>query len=185
VALSKIFWSRATRVPTVWAGAGRPGKKSEDRDALASVFRTIDTTKGTCGFSGFTKFEGVAHVRGSLLSRLRGGQLSLNPEIATALLEMVDAVRHMLGEIQSTGQDGDGDYAALKATLTRLEQSVAMELEISRRRLPRENSARKRRPPRLPALAAERGFWVRQMLASRCRVVANFRLRREGDRGTV
>jgi two-component system, chemotaxis family, sensor kinase CheA len=37
-------------------------KNPRDRDALASVFRTIHTIKGTCGFLGFNKLEKVAHV---------------------------------------------------------------------------------------------------------------------------
>src|SRR5882724_4842869 len=99
-------------------------KDPEDRDALASVFRTIHTIKGTCGFLGFNKLEKVAHVGENLLTRLRDGELPLNPEITTALLGMVDAVRQMLKEIQSTGQDGDADYPELRQTLTRLQNSV-------------------------------------------------------------
>jgi two-component system chemotaxis sensor kinase CheA len=98
-------------------------KNPHDRDALASVFRTIHTIKGTCGFLGFNKLEKVAHVGENLLTRLRDGQLTLNPELTTALLSMVDAVRQMLKEIQSTGQDGGVDYPELRETLTRLQQA--------------------------------------------------------------
>jgi two-component system chemotaxis sensor kinase CheA len=97
-------------------------KNPHDRDALASVFRTIHTIKGTCGFLGFNKLEKVAHVGENLLTRLRDGQLTLNPELTTALLGMVDAVRQMLKEIQSTGQDGEIDYPELREILTRLQQ---------------------------------------------------------------
>ena len=89
-------------------------KNPEDKDALAGVFRTIHTIKGTCGFLGFSKLEKVAHVGENLLTRLRDGQLKLTPEITTALLSMVDAVRQMLREIQSTGQDGEADYPELR-----------------------------------------------------------------------
>jgi two-component system, chemotaxis family, sensor kinase CheA len=99
-------------------------KNPLDRDALAGVFRTIHTIKGTCGFLGFNKLEKVAHVGENLLTRLRDGQLTLNPEITTALLGMVDAVRQMLKEIGSTGQDGDADYPELRETLTRLQDSA-------------------------------------------------------------
>ena len=98
-------------------------KNPQDRDALAGVFRTIHTIKGTCGFLGFNKLENVAHVGENLLTRLRDGQLTLNPEITTALLGMVDAVRQMLKEIGSTGQDGEVDYPELRETLTRLQNS--------------------------------------------------------------
>ena len=107
-------------------------KNPHDRDALASVFRTIHTIKGTCGFLGFNKLEKVAHVGENLLTRLRDGQLTLNPELTTALLGMVDAVRQMLKEIQSTGHDGEVDYPELRETLTRLQQagvSVVMQAE--------------------------------------------------------
>src|ERR1700693_4905173 len=93
-------------------------KNPPDRDALASVFRTIHTIKGTCGFLGFNKLEKVAHVGESLLTRLRDGQLTLNPELTTALLGMVDAVRQMLSQIEISGQDGAVDYPELRETLT-------------------------------------------------------------------
>jgi two-component system chemotaxis sensor kinase CheA len=98
-------------------------KNPEDRDALASVFRTIHTIKGTCGFLGFNKLEAVAHVGESLLTRLRDRQLTLNPEITTALLSMVDAVRQMLSQIETAGQEGERDDSVLIATLIRLQQA--------------------------------------------------------------
>lgn len=62
-------------------------------ELLKSIFRTIHTIKGTCGFLGFTKLETLAHAGESLLSILRDGHLVLTAEITTALLAMVDAVR--------------------------------------------------------------------------------------------
>jgi two-component system chemotaxis sensor kinase CheA len=100
-------------------------KKPQDHEALAGVFRTIHTIKGTCGFLGFGKLEKVAHVGENLLSRMRDGHLVLNPEITTALLGMVDAVRQMLKEIETTGADGDIDYAELREKLTRLLEPAA------------------------------------------------------------
>src|SRR5216684_1074930 len=98
-------------------------KNPHDRDALAGVFRTIHTIKGTCGFLGFPQLEKVAHIGESLLTRLRDGQLTLNPELTTALLGMVDAVRQMLGSIDVSGGEGERDDTKLIATLTRLQQS--------------------------------------------------------------
>src|SRR4051812_14944477 len=100
-------------------------KNPNDKDSLAGVFRTIHTIKGTCGFLGFNKLEKVAHVGENLLSRLRDGQLTLNPEITTALLGMVDAIRQMLKEIDSTGTDGAIDYPELRESLTQLQNSAA------------------------------------------------------------
>ncbi|MCC6988103.1 MAG: Hpt domain-containing protein, partial [Acidobacteria bacterium] len=43
----------------------------DDKENLASIFRTIHTIKGTCGFLGFSKLESISHVGESLLSRMR------------------------------------------------------------------------------------------------------------------
>ena len=79
----------------------------DDRDTLASIFRTVHTIKGTCGFLGFNRLEKLAHAGENLLSLLRDGKLSFNQEIATALLAMLDAVRTMLGEVERTEGNGD------------------------------------------------------------------------------
>src|SRR5271168_2397490 len=83
------------------------------QDLLASIFRTIHTIKGSCGFLGFSRLEKVAHTGENLLSRLRDGDLQLTADITSGLLEMVDAVRHMLADIQATSEDGVNDYPEL------------------------------------------------------------------------
>jgi len=95
-------------------------KNPSDREILASIFRTIHTIKGTSGFLAFGKLEAVAHVGESLLAKLRDGQLKLNPEITTALLAMVDAVRQMLNSIEAIGNEGERDDDILIARLTGL-----------------------------------------------------------------
>lgn len=93
-----------------------------DRDTLASIFRTIHTVKGTCGFLGFGNLEKVAHAGENLLSLLRDGKLNFSQEIASALLAMVDAIRTMLGEVERTENDGQESYPALIETLNRLKE---------------------------------------------------------------
>ena len=89
-------------------------------ELLSSIFRTIHTIKGTCGFLGFNQLEAVTHAGENLLSRLRDGVIALTPEIATALLAMGDTVRQMLTRIEATGEEGEFDSADLLAVLTRL-----------------------------------------------------------------
>ncbi len=100
-------------------------KDPKNSEILGSVFRSIHTIKGTCGFLGFTKLEKVAHSGENLLSNMRDGKLTLTTEIATGLMTMVDAVRKMLTAIEATGQDGETDYRDLIASLARLLQPSA------------------------------------------------------------
>src|SRR5258708_7080506 len=43
------------------------------QELLSSIFRTIHTIKGSCGFLGFSKLEKVAHAGDVPLSRLTHG----------------------------------------------------------------------------------------------------------------
>jgi two-component system chemotaxis sensor kinase CheA len=95
------------------------------KELLASIFRTIHTIKGSCGFLGFARLEKLTHAGENLLSRLRDSKLSLTEEITSGLLAMVDAVRQMLYAIQSSGEDGNEDHTPLIAHLGRLQQPQA------------------------------------------------------------
>lgn len=46
-------------------------------------------------------------------AHLRDGQMTLDPQLTTVLLEMVDAVRSLLSQIEATGAEGDADYSLL------------------------------------------------------------------------
>jgi two-component system chemotaxis sensor kinase CheA len=95
-------------------------KDPTNRERLGSVFRTIHTIKGTCGFFGFARLEEVTHVGENLLCKLRDGEMLLGPETTTALLALVDAVREMLAQIERSGGDGDKDHGPLIDILTGL-----------------------------------------------------------------
>jgi len=96
----------------------RPG----DRDLIASIFRTIHTIKGTCGFFAFSRLESVSHAGESLLSRLRAGEIPLTAEIADALLALVDDLKAKLVSIEAQGHEGAGDDSVLVARLKALMQ---------------------------------------------------------------
>ncbi len=94
----------------------------DDLGVLQSIFRTIHTIKGTCGFLGFSKLERISHVGESLLSLLRDGVATVDQEIASALLAMTTAVRAILVAIENTTGEGDFEYLDLVGELTRLEE---------------------------------------------------------------
>ncbi len=78
-------------------------KRPKEQSLLASIFRTIHTIKGTCGFLGFSTLERITHQAENLLSQLRDGQRELNPSLVTLILETIDATRKVLAAIEATG----------------------------------------------------------------------------------
>jgi len=99
-------------------------KNPGSRELLAEVFRALHTIKGATSFLGFTKLCTLAHTGESLLVRLRDGVLVTNPEIISALLSLVDAIRESLSNIAATGQEGKKEYTALMGTLVRLQKAA-------------------------------------------------------------
>ena len=92
-------------------------KRPKDAALLGSIFRTIHTIKGTCGFLAFTTLESITHKAESVLSQLRDGKRELTPELVSMILETVDATRKVLASIEATGKEGDLHFEDLTKRL--------------------------------------------------------------------
>ena len=101
--------------------------RPQDAELLASVFRTIHTIKGTCGFLGFTTLERITHQAESLLSQLREGKRALDPGLVSLILETVDATRHVLRSIEATGREGEGRFDSLEKRLRESAEATKQE----------------------------------------------------------
>ena len=92
-------------------------QRPKDPGLLASIFRTIHTIKGTCGFLGFGNLEAVTHIAESLLSQLRNGERELIPEITSVILETMDMIRKELAAIEETSKESGETYEGLRQRL--------------------------------------------------------------------
>lgn len=88
-------------------------QRPNDADLLSSIFRTIHTIKGACGFLGFSILEAITHRAENLLSQLRDGERTLTPDLTTLLLETFDVVRGILVRIEDTGAEGEETHEDL------------------------------------------------------------------------
>lgn len=94
-------------------------RQPDDADLLASIFRTVHTIKGTCGFLGFDHLGRITHITEHILSQLRARELSLSAHLTGLILESVDAIKAVLEVIASTGTEGRETYGNLCARLKR------------------------------------------------------------------
>ena len=134
-----------------------PGEKS----LLASIFRTIHTIKGTCGFLGFSKLESIAHVGENLLSKLRDGDLNMTPDIAHSLLAMVDAVREILSSIEKNRTEGDVDYSDLVKLIDNLQSGKKPEVE--KPKAPKKAKKKQTKPTQNPTTPSISGSLFERM----------------------
>jgi two-component system chemotaxis sensor kinase CheA len=92
-------------------------KRPKDAALLASIFRSIHTIKGTCGFFAFSTLERITHQAEGLLCQLRDGQLELSPSLISLILETVDATRKVLASIEASGEEGPDGFEELAERL--------------------------------------------------------------------
>jgi two-component system chemotaxis sensor kinase CheA len=93
-------------------------KNPSSKELVARIFRAIHTLKGTGGVIGLKKIESVNHVGENILSLMRDGKLSVNAEITSALLRMIDVDRQLFASLESTGEEGDLDCQGVIQSLT-------------------------------------------------------------------
>jgi two-component system chemotaxis sensor kinase CheA len=87
--------------------------RPQDAALLGEIFRSVHTIKGTTGFLGFTRLEGLAHRGENLLGLLRDGKVLASRGVITGLLHLLDGLRAILKFIETDGNEGAGDDAAL------------------------------------------------------------------------
>jgi two-component system chemotaxis sensor kinase CheA len=102
-------------------------KHPDDTDLLGSIFRTIHTIKGACGFLAFSVLEAITHQAETLLSQLRDGRRELNPALVSLILETVDATRKVLAAIETSGKEGSEGFEDLTERLRLAAQLTAGE----------------------------------------------------------
>ncbi|MEO1090100.1 MAG: hybrid sensor histidine kinase/response regulator [Pseudomonadota bacterium] len=100
-----------------------------DPELLGGIFRIVHTIKGTCGFLGLPRLEKVAHAGENVLGRIRDGEIAVTSEAVTLVLEALDRIKSILGELERTEAEPPGDDADLIANLNRIaagESAVAV-----------------------------------------------------------
>ena len=98
--------------------------RPDDADLLASVFRTVHTIKGTCGFLGFGTLEKITHHAENILSQLRAAERKLTPALVSLILDTVDAVRTEMRSIEANSKESGAMYTDL---VSRQEAAVNIE----------------------------------------------------------
>jgi two-component system chemotaxis sensor kinase CheA len=89
----------------------------QDAEILGNIFRLVHTIKGTCGFLGLPRLESVAHAGENVLGKFRDGVLPVTPEAVSLILKCIDRIRELLGDLEETGEEPEGEDSALIAEL--------------------------------------------------------------------
>ena len=91
--------------------------RPHDLTLVHSIFRTIHTIKGTCGFIGLPRLEALAHVTESVLGAVREGRLMVVPAMISDILRSVDTIKAIQGDLERDEVEPEGDDGALIGSL--------------------------------------------------------------------
>ncbi|MBO0346886.1 hybrid sensor histidine kinase/response regulator [Roseibium sp. CAU 1637] len=91
---------------------------------LNNIFRLVHTIKGTCGFLGLPRLEGIAHAAETLMGKFREG-VPVTPDAVSLILSSIDRIKDIINELeQLEGEEPAGDDSDLIAELVLMSTSA-------------------------------------------------------------
>ncbi|WP_445681905.1 hybrid sensor histidine kinase/response regulator [Radicibacter daui] len=105
-----------------------------DPELLGNIFRLVHTIKGTCGFLGLPRLEAVAHAGENVLGKFRDGELEVTPEAVTIILEALDVIKALLGTLEATEQEPEGDDSDLIRRLNLMAEGKSPAAEAAKKK---------------------------------------------------
>ena len=111
--LSEFLTETAESLSTLDVELVKLEQNPNDPDILSNIFRLVHTIKGTCGFLGLPRLESVAHAGENVLGKIRDGELQVSADAVTLVLESIDTIKYLLGELEANEAEPDGDDSEL------------------------------------------------------------------------
>jgi two-component system, chemotaxis family, sensor kinase CheA len=102
-----------------------------DAEILKSIFRTMHTIKGTCGFLGLGRLERLGHAGEDLLVKFRDGELAVTPAAVSLILTCLDQIKVIVGVIETTGAEPAGADTELINQLKAMANGQAVPLKAN------------------------------------------------------
>ncbi len=93
----------------------------DDKTLLNEIFRAAHSIKGSAGFIGLNRIVDVAHHAENVLNQLRQGMMRAEPAVVDIILEAMDALKLLVGEVKS-GKPVELDIEGLNMKLDLLLQ---------------------------------------------------------------
>ncbi|RKL62944.1 chemotaxis protein CheA [Thermoanaerobacteraceae bacterium SP2] len=135
------------------------------QDIIDEIFRSAHTLKGMSGTMGFNRISEITHEMESLLQDIKDGTISVSPEVIDTLLESVDFLEKLIGDITENGEERDRDTKAILEKLRRKPgNSTPLKESEKENKKPEENHNFNEFEERLMKEAIAKGLLVWEVL---------------------
>ncbi|WP_142849956.1 chemotaxis protein CheW [Telmatospirillum sp. J64-1] len=123
--LSEFLTETAESLATLDVELVNLEQNPNDPKILQNIFRLVHTIKGTCGFLGLPRLETVAHAAENVLGKFRDGDLEVTPDAVTLILNSIDRIKEILGHLEQTEAEPEGNDADLIERLNAMAEGRA------------------------------------------------------------
>ncbi len=104
-----------------------------DNDLIDTLFRTFHSIKGSAGFIGLNKINGLTHHAETLLDLIRKGQIAISKEHIDLLLEVSDALQTLIDYLGEHFTEEGYTGADLEHLQNRLRERAAGETIVEKK----------------------------------------------------
>lgn len=116
-------------------------KDAENMDTINEIFRAAHSLKGMAGTMGYKRMQTLTHDMENVFSEVRNGTVKVQANLIDILFQCLDALEKYVDNIQSTGDEGDNDNAALIEGLNAvLKADEKQEEQVVQEEEPKEES---------------------------------------------
>ncbi|NDY41975.1 chemotaxis protein CheA [Dissulfurirhabdus thermomarina] len=104
-------------------------QRPDDKECINGIFRPFHTIKGVSGFLQLQDVNRLSHQAETLLDRVRNDQLEVSPALVDLVLDVVDILKTMIGNLQDVLREGPAAYRPcdISGHLERIEAMLAGE----------------------------------------------------------
>lgn len=100
-------------------------QEPDSPELIGNIFRIAHTIKGTCGFLGLPRLEGVAHAAENVLGRIRDKKMAASADTVSIILESIDRIKAILTGLEINEAEPQGDDSDLIGRLNAMAEGAA------------------------------------------------------------
>jgi len=117
-----------------WEAGLEPGAGPlTDEQLVAQLIWTLEGVLQGCGPFGFETLEAITRPALAVLRQVQCGERAVNGELARALIDVTEAIRWILRQVQETGGEGLERHGGLVERLEQMAQARRTKDQIEKK----------------------------------------------------
>lgn len=132
--VDEFLEERETELDQWEAGLERGAARMTDEQLVAQLVWTLEGILVGCEPFGFERLAAITRPALAVLCQVQCGERAVNGELARALIDVTEAIRWILRQVQETGGEGQERHEGLVERLERMAKAEGIRRETKKKR---------------------------------------------------